>query len=220
MPGREQDRRSLRGHAHEIIRRQTRRLHGVVESRLPLSGIASREGYVDYLLLNWACAPIELALEHAGIGNVLSDWDRRRRRTALATDLDALGVPVPSRVAPAIDSDIGSLLGWSYVLEGSRLGAHVILQAVAKSPDADVRGALAFLRHGDGEPLWQTFKAELGKINRDSAVIAKACVGANTAFRYFASPHVPASRISAASGGQADIGGRRRMTVAGHPGPA
>jgi heme oxygenase len=187
QPVREQDGTAARGNAHAALRLQTRDLHSAVESRLVLSNLATRAGYVDYLLFNWACAPIELALEHAGISNVLLDWDRRRRRIALVTDLDALGVPTPSCCALTIDSDIGSLLGWSYVLEGSRLGARVILQTVIRSPEPEVRCALAFLRHGDGEHLWGTFKDELRKIDRDPAAIAKACACANAAFRCFAS---------------------------------
>jgi heme oxygenase len=193
MPGRhakEQDRYSLRGHAHETIRRQTRPLHDALDARLVLSNLASRTGYIDYLLINWACIPIEDALARAGIGQVLPDWERRRRRIALVSDLEALDVPLPSYVAMAIASDIGSLLGWSYVLEGSRLGARVILPTVMTNAEADVRRAVAFLRHGDGEQFWETFKAELGTINDDPAAIARACIGANAAFQCFAPPRI------------------------------
>jgi heme oxygenase len=148
---------------------------------LVLSKLATRTGYIDCLLINWACVPIELALECAGIYEVLRDWGRRRRRGVLAADLKALDAQSPSYPALTIDSDIGSLLGWSYVLEGSRLGARVILQAVLSSPATEVRDAIAFLQHGEGEPLWQTFKAELEKINGDPEAVAKACAGAKAA---------------------------------------
>jgi heme oxygenase len=168
-----------------MIRLHTRHLHDALDARLVLSNLTSRTGYIDYLLINAACVPIEEALARAGIGQVLPDWERRRRRIALVTDLEALGAQLPSYAALMIDSDIGSLLGWSYVLEGSRLGARVILQAVMKSAEADVRRAVTFLRHGDGEPLWETFKAALGTINRDPAAIAEACIGASAAFQCF-----------------------------------
>jgi hypothetical protein len=48
-----------------------------------------------------------------------------------------------------------------YVLEGSRLGAQVLLQAVAGSSDAAVTAATAYLRHGAGRHLWQSFLALL-----------------------------------------------------------
>jgi heme oxygenase len=178
----------LRGNAHEALQRHTRHLHDALDQRLVLSNLASRTGYIDYLLINRACVPIEHALERAGIEQVLPDWERRRRRNALLTDLDALGVPPPSDAALAIDSDVGSLLGWSYVLEGSRLGAGVILQTVMASSERDIARATGFLRHGVGERLWESFKVELQKINLQPLAIAMACTGAAAAFQRFAPP--------------------------------
>jgi heme oxygenase (biliverdin-IX-beta and delta-forming) len=176
----------LRGNAHETLWRHTRHLHDALDARLVLSNLASRTGYIDYLLINWACVPIEHALERAGIDQVLPDWERRRRRNALLTDLEALGVPLPSCAALAIDSDVGSLLGWSYVLEGSRLGASVILQTVKRSSGPEIARATGFLRHGDGERLWESFKIELNKINLHPLAITMACTGATEAFQRFA----------------------------------
>jgi heme oxygenase len=175
----------VRGSAHDAIRRQTRHLHDALGSRLVLSKLVSRMGYIDFLLFSWACAPIEQALEDAGIGKVFLDWDQRRRRISLATDLEALGVRLPFYGALTIDSDVGSMLGWSYVLEGSRLGARVILETVMTSPEATIRRTTSFLRHGEGKQLWESFKVELGKMDRDPPAIARACTSANAAFQYF-----------------------------------
>lgn len=177
---------SVRGQAHEALRRQTRHQHDAVESRLILSNLATRAGYIDFLLFNWTSASIEQALEQAGIGRVLPDWARRSRRAALVTDLQALGVTPPRAAALAIAPDIGSLLGWSYVLEGSRLGAKIVLRSVLDSPEVAVLGATAFLRHGEGKRLWQTYRVALGKIDNNPAAIAKACTGGNAAFQCFA----------------------------------
>ena len=176
----------LRGNAHETLRRHTRHLHDALDARLVLSNLTSRTGYIDYLLINWACVPIEHALERAGIDQVLPDWERRRRRNALLTDLEALGVAPPSYAALAIDSDVGSLLGWSYVLEGSRLGASVVLQTVMASSELEIASTTGFLRHGDGERLWESFKVELEKINLHPLTITMACIGATAAFQRFA----------------------------------
>jgi heme oxygenase len=176
----------LRGEAHEALRRHTRHLHDALDARLVLSNLASRAGYVDYLLMNWACVPIEHALERAGIDQVLPDWAQRRRRDVLLADLEALGVPPPTYAALSIDSDLGSLLGWSYVLEGSRLGANVILQTVLGSPEPEMARTTGFLRHGSGERLWESFKVELEKINLHPLAITMACTGATAAFQRFA----------------------------------
>jgi heme oxygenase len=176
---------TVRGLAHEIIRHHTRPLHDALDSRLVLSKIGCRTGYIDYLLINSACVPIEQALEHAGIRRVLPDWESRRRRAALTEDLAAFGVQMPSFFALTINSDIGSLLGWSYVLEGSRLGANVILQTVMRGPEPEIRQATAFLRHGDGAHLWEGFKARLCQINDSPEAITRACICANEAFQRF-----------------------------------
>ena len=147
-----------------------------------MSNLTSRTGYIDYLLINGACVPIEHALEYAGIGQVLPDWERRRRRNALLKDLEALGVAPPSYATLAIDSDVGSLLGWSYVLEGSRLGASVVLQTVMGSSELDIARTTGFLRHGEGERLWESFKVELEKINLHPLAITMTCIGATAAF--------------------------------------
>jgi heme oxygenase len=36
--------------------------------------------------------------------------------------MDAMGIPTLENRALVISDDVGTLLGWSYVLEGSRLG--------------------------------------------------------------------------------------------------
>jgi heme oxygenase len=178
----------VRGHAHEAIRRHTGHVHEALDARLVLSNLAGRAAYIDYLLINWAVVPIEQALERAGIGDVLPDWERRRRSSALVTDLEAFGVPLPSYRALTIGPDVGSMLGWSYVLEGSRLGARVILQIVMTSPEPGITRTTGFLRHGGGERFWESFKVELGKIDGDPTAIVKACNGATTAFQCFAPP--------------------------------
>lgn len=175
----------MRGIAHEALRSHTRHLHEAVDSRLIVSGLTSRIGYIDYLVMNWVCVPIEEALDRAGIERVLPDWPRRRRSVTLTADLETLGVTAPSPPHLTIARDIGSLLGWSYVLEGSRLGARVILQAVMRNSDAEVHGATAFLRHGEGEPFWQNFKIALAKIDSHPEAINEACIGANAAFQRF-----------------------------------
>ena len=74
------------------------------------------------------------ALTNAGIHHLLPDWSQRERRFALVSDLRDLDTQ-PKRHAPcSIDADAGTMLGWAYVLEGSRMGAPGILQAVEASP--------------------------------------------------------------------------------------
>ena len=173
------------GIAHTYLRSETRVLHALVERQLDIPAFADRQTYVRYLLMNRVCASIERGLVQAGIHRLLPDWDQRERGSALADDLGGLGVwPLPSPRF-AIDADAGTILGWSYVLEGSRLGARVILRIVESSNEPEVRSATRFLRHGDGEDLWTSFKVALSRIDGDGAAVTRAGVAAKIAFGCF-----------------------------------
>jgi heme oxygenase len=148
-----------------------------------VASISSAEMYSIYLLANWPFASIEAALESAGIRQVLPDWDKRRRREALADDLRQHGMSPPGISRLAVDCDRGSPLGWSYVLEGSRLGAGMILRAIDR-PDEVMLGT-RFLRHGNREHLWQSFKVALSEIDGDPVAVSNACAGAKLAFQCF-----------------------------------
>jgi heme oxygenase len=175
----------VRGVAHEVLRRHTQPLHGVLDARFDASRLSCRPGYVAFLLANGPVAAIEPALERAGIRRILPDWDQRRRRGALADDLQRLAVSLPDSSHLAMASDAGTLLGWSYVLEGSRLGARVILQILDRSAIREVTDATKFLRHGGDGHFWESFRTALSAIDDDPAAISKACAGADAAFQCF-----------------------------------
>jgi heme oxygenase (biliverdin-IX-beta and delta-forming) len=176
----------LHGRAHECLRSETRSLHQALDaSMLPLSDLANRQDYIRYLSMNSPCAAIEEALESAGVHHILSDWNCRRRRFDLTDDLFALGVALPPSRGLQIANDTAAILGWSYVLEGSRLGASVILRKVEVSAPAEIRAATRFLRHGLGENYWNSFKIALARIDADPESIAVACEGAREAFECF-----------------------------------
>jgi heme oxygenase len=64
-----------------------------------------------------------------------------------------------------------------YVLEGSRLGAKFLLRTVADAADPRLLEATAYLAHGRGQRLWQSFLATLaGEENCDEdETIVSAC---------------------------------------------
>jgi heme oxygenase len=60
-----------------------------------------------------------------------------------------------------------------YVLEGSRLGAKFLLKTVAEAADTRLGEATAYLSHGMGKRLWQSFLAKLaseGACDEDEAI--------------------------------------------------
>ena len=175
---------SANSFAHDLLRSSTRDLHNLAESRFDLTSMSSAAAYSAFLLANWPFASIEAALESAGIHRVLPDWDKRRRRQVLADDLRQCGISPPSIDRLEIRSDHGTLLGWSYVLEGSRLGAAMILRAI-DGPGEQVARGTQFLRHCAGKHLWQSYKIALSEIDGDPPAIASACAGAALAFRCY-----------------------------------
>lgn len=108
---------------------------------------------------------IEQLLENAGVSQLLPDWSSRTRREAILADLHSLHSDVQPlalrRTAPTPPEVFGIL----YVLEGSRLGASLLLEQVLASADENVRNASSYLRHGqpgtEHSGLWRSFLQHL-----------------------------------------------------------
>lgn len=75
------------------------------------------------------------------------------------------------------------VLGTMYVLEGSRLGAKFLLKTVADSADPRIGEATAYLRHGTGQRLWQSFLSKLA--SNHSCDEDEAIEAARSAFAAF-----------------------------------
>ena len=99
---------------------------------------------------------------HGGGGrSLLPDWTRRTRAAALRADLTDLGITdVAAATAPPLAGAAG-MFGALYVLEGSRLGARLLVPDLLAGGSAQVRAATRYLRHGEGHRLWQSFLAHL-----------------------------------------------------------
>ena len=137
------------------LRTVTNESHRALDRRLSSFDLSRAAGYRRFLEVTAAALlPIEAALSRAGVSAMLADWDRRSRRSAILTDLAVIGakgkpLPFEGRL------NASQMWGALYVLEGSRLGARVLLNAISDLPHAN--GATAYLRHGLGERLWQSF---------------------------------------------------------------
>ena len=144
------------------------------------------DGYARFLLATArALLPLERELEAANVSAILPDWVQRSRSSSLRSDLAAMSLVEPVEEAWLPRSDEAYLFGIVYVLEGSRLGARVLLRQLEMSIPTDPKGASSYLSHGLWEPLWQTFlirleASESVKQNREAAV-----AGASAAFEMF-----------------------------------
>jgi heme oxygenase (biliverdin-IX-beta and delta-forming) len=173
------------GRAQVSLRANTPALHELLDGRLNSSNLGKLPVYIEYLQTNWPIASIEPALTDAGIQRLLPDWHQRQRHLALVADLEELGVCGGPSWNCVVGADTGTLLGWAYVLEGSRLGARLIHQIVEASAGRDLLKATRFIRHGEDGNYWKTFTAALSQIDRDDNAIASAGVAARTAFECF-----------------------------------
>lgn len=139
-------------------------------------------GYGAFLSASYAAlAPLELALEEAGVAEQLPDWPQRARRAALAADLAELGLEVPS-FKPAEVPSREAVAGLLYVLEGSRLGAKFLARQVRA---AGAGLPLAYLTHGEGPNLWRSFLAWLDAIPKVGFRTDAAEAGARYGFHCF-----------------------------------
>jgi heme oxygenase len=166
------------------LRDATTDAHARLDAALGAFDLHSLAGYRALLeAIAAALLPLEAALVAAGVRRSFPDWEQRARSGAILADLTCLdGVARPLAV-PQLD--FAGVLGTMYVLEGSRLGARVLLKTVAQSPDPVASTATAYLRHGSGQ-LWPSF---LVMLERHAAAVhddAGAIEAALCAFDLFA----------------------------------
>ncbi|GGP26072.1 biliverdin-producing heme oxygenase [Silvimonas amylolytica] len=171
---------SLRHH----LRDATQPLHARLDQLLAAHAFDSSASYSHFLKAQAAALiPLELALEAAGIEDELPDWPVRRRREALLGDLYTLDAALPALMPqPALAPD-QSRWGALYVLEGSRLGAAVLLRRLQTVADGRMQTASRYLSHGAGSSLWPDFVRQLESLSpvQTNDVVA----GAQHAFRVF-----------------------------------
>lgn len=170
------------GPLRERLRVETRAAHDRVDAAFSRFDLLDREGYGAFLLAHAKALPaLETALDEAGAASIVADWPERRRTPALEADLKGLGLRRPERRPVPKLGGAAEALGALYVLEGSRLGARLLLGRVRASSDPDVRGAVAYLSHGEAHRFWPSFLLALERRPYEPAVVD----GALAAFALF-----------------------------------
>lgn len=166
----------------ERLKDATEAAHRDLDAQLTSFDLTSLSGYRRFLQASaGALLPLERALVEAGVERMFADWPERRRSAALAADLDRLGIDVQIEV-PVRRLTRGGVFGVMYVLEGSRLGAKFLLKTVADAADPRIGEATAYLNHGAGRRLWQSF---LAKLEAEDACDDEAIEAAGAAFAAF-----------------------------------
>jgi heme oxygenase len=169
-----------------FLRNATAELHAELDSRLAPLIKQGDAGYARFLLRSAAALlPMERALAEANVAALLPDWPLRSRSRAIRLDLAALALREPSPLpAPEVRSEAFQF-GMLYVLEGSRLGARLVLREAQAELGEAVRVATRYLSHGQGQPFWPTFLRRLEKSSSVRRQPELTVAGARAAFRYF-----------------------------------
>ena len=167
----------------EGLRTATARAHERLDSYARRVNLADQRNYGRFLKAqSGPVKALEAALEQFGVARLLPDWSLRRRTAALEHDLEYLHLHPESSPSVCLTSR-AQAFGTLYVLEGSRLGARVLLQQILDAAPA-LEPATRFLRHGSEHRLWPTFLRALeAKVGADN--MAKCVQGARNAFALF-----------------------------------
>ena len=177
------------------LRTATAQAHERLDSYSRRVNLADRQNYGRFLQAqSGPVSALEAALEQFGIARLLPDWSLRSRTAALDHDLQYLHLHAESCPSVCLTS-AAQAFGTLYVLEGSRLGARVLLQEILEATPS-LEPATRFLRHGAEYRLWPTF---LRSLEANVAVddLAKCAQGARNAFALFERSFIEAFGASA-----------------------
>lgn len=146
-----------------LLRERTAEAHAAVDAAV--GGFHDLPSYGRYLRSIAAFRrPIEDRLSSVAWPEVLLDWRPARVGEAIAADLADLGItPDVSRLQPVrLDGD--SLFGALYVLEGSALGARLLLKRAESIGLTEAFGARHLALLGSNIDGWRGFLTRLEQV--------------------------------------------------------
>jgi heme oxygenase len=172
--------------ARGYLRAATADLHGELDARLAPMVRQGDVSYARFLLCSaMALLPIERSLEETNVAAVLPDWSQRRRSHTLRLDLAEMSLPEPpSLPAPEVLGNAFQF-GMLYVLEGSRLGARLLLRDAKATLGPTAQSATRYLSHGLNLPFWPTFLRQLEASPHVRREPGQASAGARAVFQRF-----------------------------------
>jgi heme oxygenase (biliverdin-IX-beta and delta-forming) len=139
-----------------MLREATCAQHRALDEQLARLDLGDAVCYRSFLEATAAALlPLEALLVRSGVAAEFIDWPQRRRADALRADLLATGGSVQPLSLEMSSLSRAEMFGMLYVLEGSRLGARVLLHRVPVHI-----AATRYLSAGDPSS-WPTFLAHL-----------------------------------------------------------
>lgn len=164
--------------ARFALRSETAEAHERLDALFSRFDLSARTGYAAFLQAQaGAFLAVEAALDRAGAGELLYDWEKRRRSDALLGDLRDLALLHRPATSPSFVTE-AAILGGVYVLEGSRMGGAVLRRTVPSSLPT------AFLSHGEPS-AWRRFVEVLDQRLTSPADLSQAALAAASVFQTF-----------------------------------
>ncbi len=174
------------------LRSETHDLHEVLDKRvMQLNPFADSEHYQGFLRMQLRLHTAAEPLYHNNkLLNLLPDLSGRSRLNAVLADCKDVELNKPlltedQRIASYVNiADEYEGIGWLYALEGSTLGAAMLLKHVKNQLNlSETFGASHMAAHSDGRAThWKQFKAMLDQLELTQAQREKALAGATQAF--------------------------------------
>ena len=165
------------------LKRATDKSHARVEGIVQGAGMfATREGYRRYLDATFTMrAAYERLLDRSGAAGVWADWPGRKIAGLVAMDIADLGGAPPPVEDISKPLSAAEMVGVLYVLEGSSLGARVLVKAAAEMGLSSEFGARHLFRQAGDRDAWRSFVAMMA-----AAPDAPSHDAANATFNAFA----------------------------------
>ncbi len=145
------------------LKRATDEAHARLEEIVQSSGMfASVEGYRRYLAATWAMRDrFEHLLDINGAAEIWPEWPSRRIAALAAHDMADLHLSKPPQILSQTRLNRSELLGVLYVMEGSSLGARILVRMVSALGFSNDFGARHLFAAASSTSAWRSFIAVL-----------------------------------------------------------
>lgn len=141
------------------LKRATDEAHARLEEIVQSGDMfASVEGYRRYLAATWAMRErFEHLLDTNGAAEIWPEWPSRRIAALAADDMADLHLSTPPQINSQTSLTSSELLGVLYVLEGSSLGACILVRMVSALGFSHDFGARHLFAHASSTSAWRSF---------------------------------------------------------------
>ena len=168
----------------DILRKHTKKLHEELDKAFITIDLQNQNDYEKFLNIHaWAIIPLEKKLRESENFLLIPSAEKRLRSQTIKNDLAQLGLSLPQTSLPTMSyiNAVSEIAGIMYVLEGSRLGAKVLVKQIKQVPQLPT----SFLNHGKDENYWSSYISWLNNHTWSNEDQDKAMIAAQSVFKLY-----------------------------------